>query len=191
LESKEYVDVTRVERKRLKTTFTDPGSVGESCRGLYDSLNSLLSLPADVAAAVRESELPMIKNGFHHIIPAFFQLVCELDARRDEISLKIVFRTFGIDIANIALEFNAFCEGRHPLYPNVRMDGSSPHSIDRRLRLPDRTARLMRCGFSVDDVHMAYISSDRYLLCFCFKTCTVSLLKCPLWTYLTCDRSCM
>jgi len=35
-----------------------------------------------------------------------------------------VFRTFGEDLPSVVEDFNAFCEGRHPLFPGVRLDGS-------------------------------------------------------------------
>lgn len=56
------------------------------------------------------------------VIPAFFELLLHLKARRQSFSL--VFRTFGHELAPVVTEFNAFCEGRHPLYPSARFDGA-------------------------------------------------------------------
>jgi hypothetical protein len=51
------------------------------------------------------------------IIPAFFELLLHLKATHRSFSL--VFRTFGKELNEVVTEFNAFCEGRHPLYPQV------------------------------------------------------------------------
>ena len=42
----------------------------------------------------------------------------------------IVFRTFGLDLEDTVLqEFNAFCTGKHPLFPTARFDGTTPPNI--------------------------------------------------------------
>ena len=34
---------------------------------------------------------------------------------------NIIFRTFGIDLPEVLEEFNVFCMGEHPLYPDIKM----------------------------------------------------------------------
>eukprot|EP00457_Paulinella_chromatophora_P008077 gb/GEZN01008104.1/.p1 GENE.gb/GEZN01008104.1/~~gb/GEZN01008104.1/.p1 ORF type:complete len:257 (-),score=37.99 gb/GEZN01008104.1/:61-831(-) len=52
----------------------------------------------------------------------FFQFLHYLqDEKRD---FAIIFRTFGDDFAEVAEEVNLFCEGKHPVYPKARCDGS-------------------------------------------------------------------
>lgn len=56
------------------------------------------------------------------IIPSFFQLL--LFMKKSQRSFTLCFRTFGEDVQRVLDELNAFCEGRHPSFPEVRMDGS-------------------------------------------------------------------
>jgi len=56
------------------------------------------------------------------IIPAFFALLMHLKYERQQ-SFSLVFRTFGNELEPVVAEFNAFCEGRHPLAPDARFDG--------------------------------------------------------------------
>jgi hypothetical protein len=56
------------------------------------------------------------------LIPSFFHLLLYLkEAGR---SFCLCFRTFGVDLLDVAQELNMFCEGQHPLFPGVVMDGS-------------------------------------------------------------------
>jgi hypothetical protein len=73
------------------------------------------------------------------IVPAFFDFLVYL--KRRQRSFTLCFRTFGEDLATIADELNMFCEGRHPLYPDVRMDGSDAQP-DYRFNISDPNA----CG---------------------------------------------
>lgn len=50
-----------------------------------------------------------IKSTSYHIIPSFFKLINYLN--KYNIKFNIVFRTFGVDIERVAVEFNSFCEG--------------------------------------------------------------------------------
>jgi len=68
------------------------------------------------------------------IIPAFFELMLSL--KRDKRSFTICFRTFGEDLEAVVEELNTFCEGRHPLHPGKRMDGSDGET-DYRIRPGD------------------------------------------------------
>merc|ERR1711871_857496 len=65
------------------------------------------------------------------LLPAFLELIVHLHT--ELILFSVAFRTFGEDLGRVALEWNAFCEGRHPLYPHFRIDGSDGKE-DHRLR---------------------------------------------------------
>lgn len=52
----------------------------------------------------------------------FFRLLVEL--KRSKRSFSLIFRSFGEDLELVAQELNSFCEGKHPLFPGFRMDGS-------------------------------------------------------------------
>lgn len=64
------------------------------------------------------------ENGeYFRILPSFFNTIIKLaEEKRD---IKIVFRTFGSDLAEIIKEMNDFCTGNHPCYPDVKFDGTN------------------------------------------------------------------
>lgn len=70
------------------------------------------------------------------VIHAFFEVMIYL--KRIGRSFTLVFRTFGEDLAEVAEELNAFCEGRHPHNPGMRFDGSDGEP-DYRLPRDDKT----------------------------------------------------
>lgn len=63
----------------------------------------------------------LVIPGSYYVLPSFFD--CLLALKEAEADFGVVFRTFGEDITAVSREYNAFCEGLHPLFPGVRMDG--------------------------------------------------------------------
>lgn len=59
--------------------------------------------------------------GSFYLLPSFLE--CLLALKKAEADFAVVFRTFGEDIGEVSREYNAFCEGAHPLFPGVKMDG--------------------------------------------------------------------
>lgn len=85
------------------------------------------------------------------LIPAFFELLLRL--KRDKRSFTLCFRTFGEDLYPVLQELNDFCEGRHPLNPGTRMDGSDGEP-DYRVKAEDPD----QCGvFYRDDNTVALV----------------------------------
>jgi hypothetical protein len=158
----DYTSTSRADRKRIKSCFTEAGSVGAPCQSYVDMLDTALQHRSDLTATASRSVLPEPFDGYYHLLPSFFTLVTTLHRRRAD--FRIVFRTFGVDIAAVSKEFNAFCEGIHPLFPLAaidRMDGTGRDGVDRRLRLPDHSGKLLRCGDNAADVFMAYVQGDK------------------------------
>lgn len=142
----DILKVTKKTRVHLKTRFTDPGQPGELYRPRYDHLIQALALPPNI-------ELPhapeAVGKGRHFLLPSFFELVLSLErAGRD---FSIVFRTFGVDLPEVAAEWNSFCTGQHPCYPGVHLDGTSSSGIDRTLRLPQSSGAWYRYGDGASD----------------------------------------
>ena len=78
-------------------------------------------IPADKVDACAAA-LDELADGYRFLCPAYFNLLLHLrDTGRD---YAMTFRTFGTDSARLVDEHNLFCEGRHPLYPGVFMDGT-------------------------------------------------------------------
>eukprot|EP00929_Paragymnodinium_shiwhaense_P004058 TRINITY_DN10478_c0_g1_i1.p1 TRINITY_DN10478_c0_g1~~TRINITY_DN10478_c0_g1_i1.p1 ORF type:complete len:591 (-),score=154.96 TRINITY_DN10478_c0_g1_i1:102-1874(-) len=97
----------RKKRNKLKCSFTEPGQPGER-------------MAAHVPVLLEQLRQP--DGSYVRVIPQFFELLKTL--KEEKRSFSLCFRTFGEDLFDVAGELNAFCEGRHPLYPSVRMDGS-------------------------------------------------------------------
>lgn len=73
-------------------------------------------------------------GSFRLLIPSFFHLLVSL--KQSKRSFALCFRTFGEDLVDVAEELNGFCEGRHPLFPGHRMDGSDGYP-DYRLKIQE------------------------------------------------------
>lgn len=110
------------ERVRLVACFTEPGQPGARLRGDWERLSDLLRIPASVRGTPAAAACGLTGESLL-LLPSFFEMVLELRRRRR--SFTIVFRTFGTDLVAVSQEWNAFCEGRHPMYPAApRFDGS-------------------------------------------------------------------
>ncbi|CAN0231122.1 unnamed protein product, partial [Discosporangium mesarthrocarpum] len=101
--------------------FTDDGQPGEGLRSEFLEMLHGLRLPMGVAQSPLSEAAGLKGRDCYYIVPAFFECVIALTEANTPFSL--VFRTFGTDIGELAVEFNAFCEGLHPLYPGVSLDG--------------------------------------------------------------------
>jgi hypothetical protein len=113
LEALELVCPGKKEKKRreaLASRFTEPGSPGEDLRPFFTSMHE--SLPVQNAADHTEA----------CILPGFYHLLWRLWKRGTTFS--VVFRTFGEDLGRIVIAFNNFCEGEHPQFPDVRLNGT-------------------------------------------------------------------
>eukprot|EP00439_Symbiodinium_sp_Y106_P020047 s3172_g2.t1 len=116
------------KREQIWKKFTEPGEPGEALRPFYEQLQDAL-----------KGEGRMV--GTKMVIPAFFELVSQLASQGR--SFSVVFRTFGSDLPVVQEEFNAFCAGLHPKYPDVRLDGSKPGFPDLRM-VPENTGSWYR-----------------------------------------------
>lgn len=114
----------RKKRQSVMATFTEPGQPGEA----------LASYRVRALEELRYADGSDVR-----IIPAFFELLLWL--KREKRSFSICFRTFGEDLGDVADELTSFCEGRHPLFPNVCMDGSDGEP-DYRFSVQDKES----CG---------------------------------------------
>uniref|UniRef100_A0A6B2L6Y9 Uncharacterized protein n=1 Tax=Arcella intermedia TaxID=1963864 RepID=A0A6B2L6Y9_9EUKA len=108
----QYKVVHEIKKKRdeLTTTFTNPGKVGNMCRDLYDMLHKGLCPDVEINGVKTTYEV--------YLLPSFLNLVTHLANQKRKFT--IIFRTFGTDIEPVIKAFNLFCEGKHPMYPNVR-----------------------------------------------------------------------
>jgi hypothetical protein len=135
------------DRNELKGAFTAACCAGEAFRAHFEALHSSMSLPPGV-------NLPpgCPDDGHFFLLPSFLRFFATPHAR----DVVLVFRTYGTDLAQVAVEFNAFCSGRHPLFPNVHLDGTEG-SPDFRLQIPHNTAKFHR---SKESAVLAFIDRE-------------------------------
>lgn len=139
---------SRGERHKLRRSFLQPGQAGEGLRPHLEQMLAALRLPQgvrEVLAREAWSQEADLDRGYVHLLPGFFRLLEHLDRERPDTTL--VFRTYGSDLPSVAAELAAFCEGRHPAWPQVRLDGSQG-GRDWRLDLsdPEKFGALHRGG---------------------------------------------
>lgn len=112
------LEKTKQHRRDALQQFCEAGHPGERLRPHLDRLLGALS---------KECRL----------LPSFLFMLREL--KRAKRSFSVAFRTFGVDLdESIQEEFNAFCEGRHPILPaeGPVLDGSDG-AEDHRMSLDD------------------------------------------------------
>lgn len=138
----------RQEKRALRRRFLRDGHPGERLRPHYDQLLAALRLDDAQRAALEATDWAAragLDRGHVRLLPSFFHLLRHLDKARPRATL--IFRTYGTDLPALAEELNAFCEGRHPCWPGIKMDGRGG-TRDWRLRLdlPERFGALHRGG---------------------------------------------
>jgi hypothetical protein len=153
-----HIALAKAERVPFKRNFTSCGGVGERFKTSLEELSRRMSLPEAVTSAAKHKNFPWLSDGSYHIIPAFFSLIIELDRRKWD--FRIIFRTFGSDTDRIASEFNSFCDGFHPCYPGVKMNGEES-TVDRRLVLPTYSGMLRRISDDRNGVLFASVTNQQ------------------------------
>lgn len=158
----DHTSMIKKDRTAIKTTFTNPGSIGERFRQYLLDIQNAMMLPS--AVDINSSCADLFQSGCYHILPSFFAVIRYLV--ENNINFRIVFRTFGVDIPAIAREFNLFCEGHHPYFSlPFPVDGNhSTYKNDLRLHLPDGSGKLIRTQEGPEGVQLAYVSQDKVIL---------------------------
>ncbi|KAK9809573.1 hypothetical protein WJX73_003405 [Symbiochloris irregularis] len=131
-EAAERSSLMKQQRRHQKRTFTESNEPGEMFRGVYDHLKQALMLPPEVAATTQG--MPLFEGGRRHILTSFFNLLLHLNKQEEQ--CMVVFRTFGVDIPEVAGEMDLFASGKHPCYPEVCMDRRNG-SMDMRISDPE------------------------------------------------------
>ncbi|KJE98228.1 hypothetical protein CAOG_09186 [Capsaspora owczarzaki ATCC 30864] len=170
---------TKLKRAELITRFTQRGQPGHALASKIEELDAALTASASSSSLSPESDATaprrITRKRAHEperyvLVPAFLDLLvfldkhrlfhsqapAELDAGGNDprgTTFSIAFRTFGDDIQRIIQDLNRFCEGRHPMYPQVRLDGSNG-SADLRILNNDAVGCFYRCGPSSDDSYL-------------------------------------
>ena len=142
----------KAARLDLKRRFTEPGHPGAMFRSVFDVLTARLGALEDAccrgAAGAGRSHCSHGHSVLRpRVLPSFFNLLLHLQAQRREFTL--ILRSFGTDLPAVVDEINAFAEGRHPNYPDARLDGSDGR-VDVRIRYPDSVGAFARTSAAPD-----------------------------------------
>lgn len=113
--------LSRLERKALKTTFTESGMVGERFRSYFDELMSRMTTEQSLRS--------------HYILPSFYHFLSTLNERG--VDYRVIFRTFGTDALEVAEDYNSFCLGQHSTHSN-------PVNMTHKTLKSDKFGRLKR-----------------------------------------------
>ena len=143
---------TKARRRKALQSFTSAGAPGAALAAQLRSMADALKLPKQVISEVisdeQADELKRLglDGGVCVLLPSFLHLLREL--KKTGRSFSICFRTFGTDLPKIAAEYNALCEGTHPLFPgrDVVLDGSDG-GPDMRIDM----GQVEKCGTFVRD----------------------------------------
>lgn len=118
-------------RKKLQSTFTNKDNPGESFRPYLDQVMAALemkdestkTLAKNVAKTIEPGLLKEFwEDGKYFLLPSFLNLLVYLQADPVLLSqIRIVYRTFGSDLEEVAKELSIFNQGKHPLYPGVKL----------------------------------------------------------------------
>lgn len=152
----DFTNFDKVQRKALKTSFAESGGIGEQYNSYLDSMKEKLKINLPTP-----STLSCLAEGYHFILPSFIKFLTYLTSPHvsDRFDCRIIFRTFGSDIAHVATELNAFCQGTHPIFSpfTVPLD---QYPCDFTLSIADSSVDLMtsiaRSGPSEADITLNF-----------------------------------
>eukprot|EP00943_MAST-04B_sp_MAST-4B-sp1_P001651 g1651.t1 len=118
-------------RKKLQSSFTNENNPGESFRPYLEQVMNALEMKDEstkkLAKNVAETIEPGLlkefwEDGKYFLLPSFLKLLVYLQDDPMLLSqVRIVYRTFGSDLEEVAKELSIFNQGKHPLYPGVKL----------------------------------------------------------------------
>lgn len=120
------LNINKIKRE-LAEKFIDKGSPGELLKNQINQIIESLKIPDNILEKMNrgyysKKQKELYNNGYIQILKSFFNSMIQLT--KSERHFSIIFRSFGDDIESITSEFNEFCKGKHPLYPNIYFDGT-------------------------------------------------------------------
>ena len=122
----------KATKDRLSLEFMNKGQPGEKLKDLYNDYLKKVKIPKDIMNEInKENSIyssfykDLYENDFIFLFPSLFRTMLELQSQNR--IFTIIFRTFGLDFNEVSKEFNDFCEGKHPLFKNskINFDGEN------------------------------------------------------------------
>ena len=122
----------KATKDRLSLEFMNKGQPGEKLKDLYNDYLKKVKIPKDIMNEINKENSfypsfykDLYENDFIFLFPSLFKTMIELQSQNR--IFTIIFRTFGLDFNEVSKEFNDFCEGKHPLFKNskINFDGEN------------------------------------------------------------------
>lgn len=156
----DLTNINKPQRKALKASFAESGGIGEHYNSYLSAMKEKLKIEPTTSSA--SSSLACLNEGYHFILPSFIKFLRYLTSSylTDRFDCRIIFRTFGSDIADVATELNSFCHGSHPIFPfhTISMDC---YPNDFTLDISESsTASFSRFGPNEADVTLNYFNEE-------------------------------
>ncbi|RLN50709.1 hypothetical protein BBJ29_005135 [Phytophthora kernoviae] len=162
-EIKKVNKAAKKKRTALQSAFTGGDDApGRRVRGSFDEVMQKLHFPEEeqreaakqLAATMPQSRLQEAwSEGKYYLLPSFLQFLSHLASPKieKELDVKLVFRTFGDDIVEVARELDFLVDGQHPV---------GLPALPERFRLnlepsARRVGTFYRDGFEVDGTALA------------------------------------
>lgn len=113
-------------KEKLFQLFLDEGQPGENLKNLYEDYLKRVKISKNIMDVInKENSIypsffkDLYENDYIFLFPSLFRTMIELKSQNR--IFTIIFRTFGYDFDEVIKEFNAFCEGKHPLFKEQEM----------------------------------------------------------------------
>ena len=153
----------KIARESEMDKFVDTGKPGEQLKEVFADILNKLKVPQYVMDRVEKGEVSeffqkLYKNGYVFIfLSLYFTMIKLQQEGRD---FAIIFRSFGDDSEVVSQEFNAFCQGLHPIFdgsnpsfPKVYFDGT--HGSKNYMITKDNLGLFYR--YSIDLSHISFV----------------------------------
>ena len=149
----------KATKDRLFQEFMNKGQPGEKLKDLYNDYLKKVKIPKDIMDEInKENSIypsfykDLYENDFIFLFPSLFRTMIELQSQNR--IFTIIFRTFGLDFNEVSKEFNAFCEGKHPLFKNskINFDGENG-SKDYRIK-EKNIGIIYRFNEDINSIHL-------------------------------------
>lgn len=148
-------------KDKLFLEFLNPGQPGEKLKEIYNEYLKKVRLPKDIMNEInKENSIypPFFKdlyeNGYIFIFPSVFRTMIELQSKGR--IFTIIFRTFGLDFDDVIKEYNTFCEGKHPLFKELKIKfNGEDGSKDYRIR-ENQVGIIYRFDENINNIHLVF-----------------------------------
>eukprot|EP00942_MAST-04A_sp_MAST-4A-sp1_P004977 g4977.t1 len=119
-------------RKKLQSSFTNENNPGEKFRPYLVQVMNALEMKDEATKTLAKNAAKTIEPGLlkefwedgkYFLLPSFLNLLIYLQSDPALLAnVRIIYRTFGSDLEEVAKELDVFHQGKHPLYPGIKLN---------------------------------------------------------------------